>query len=419
MNLGNEVNVKNFHVLKSGQVVTAVMKEGKVYFKIQDVDTSTDPDTYTDVLTTDQFCLESIKRVRLTKPTSCVFKKWEISIPGSLPAAGTLLTVYMHFTNLYGYGITDRWEKFATVAVTTGITGAQVAWDLAERINAQYIQGMRPVKATAYNNSNALTSRPANSVSAVSPKVVITDNTYTMQTPTRRRMERNMDPQPIEMFITTNILEGADTSWASEVATAASNGKKYDGVADTSKTYKNAYLIWGLEKVSQLNSTETMADPCTGFIGYDSVMDGLVDGEMDASNVHNYWVLDIAYETLPKMGVPSARNLKEVSFAAVEDTEGTAPVVLTDILAEIGGEYTPVVATPVATRGTGANKNKVTVTCSTDGATIKYTTDGSTPTSGSSTYSTTVTLTSGQTFKAKAFKDGYKESGVTVGIAYE
>ena len=88
MQLGNEVIVKNFHVLESGDSVSAVQKDGKVYFKVTDTNSK-------DILTTDQFCLESIKRVRLTKPTSCVFKKWEITIPSSLPAAGSLLTVYM------------------------------------------------------------------------------------------------------------------------------------------------------------------------------------------------------------------------------------------------------------------------------------------------------------------------------------
>ena len=405
MQLGNEVIVKNFHVLKSGQVVAITKKDGKVYFKIQDVDTTTDPDTYTDVLTTDQFCLESIKRVRLTKPTSCVFKKWEVTIPASLPAAGTLLTVYMHFTNLNGYGITDRWEKFATVAVTSNVnTCKKVAQALAAQINAQYIQGMKPVTASATGTGDASTDW----------KVVITDNTYPMQTPTRRRLEMHMDPQPIQMYITTNILEGDDTSWASEVSTEAAAGKKYEGVPNSSQSYKNDYLIWCLEKVSQLNSTETMADPCTGFIGYDSVMDN------ESLNSSNYYVLDIAYETLPKMGVPSGRNLKEVSFAAAEATGGVVPTVLTDILADMGvSTYTPTVATPVATRGTGANKNKVSVSCATVGATIRYTTNGNEPTSGSTEYENTVTLTSGQTFKAKAYKNGYEASAVSNAIEYE
>lgn len=366
MNLGNEVIVKNFHVLKSGQQVAQHSKDGKIYFTIDDVTGSGASAVHTPVLTTDQFCLDWVKRVRLKKPASPAFKKWEITAPSLTISAGEhkLLTVYMHFTNLFGYGIADRWEKFATISVENGTTKKQIAFDLAERINAQYIHGMKPVVAKAYdvttssNTYTQITTRPTTAdASGHVYKVVIEDNTFAIQTPTRRRMERNMDPQPVQMTITTNILEGENSSWAVEVKTANDNQKAYAGVIDTSKTYKNAYLIWGLEKVSQLNSTESMGDPCTGFIGYDSVMDGLIDSEMNPTSGHNYWVLDIAYETLPKMGVPSGRNLKELSFAAVAGASDAAPTVLTSILTAMGlsvdanGEVIPTPAESSSSNG--------------------------------------------------------------------
>lgn len=367
MNLGNEVIVKNFHVLSGAHIVTKFEKDGKVFFKITKSD-GTKPDVENQRVTTDQFCLESIKRIRLTMPEAPKFKKWEISAP--VLASGTsatdyadkdgvLYTVYMHFENLFGYGITDRWEKFAAIKakvtkpatinssnVTSANNTAKAAFvtELAARINAQYIEGNKPISATADTTNY---------------KVIITDNTYAMQTPTRRRMEIGAYPQPIQMFLTTNIIDGDDASWASEVKTAAEHTTadgikmpmKYAGVVDSTKAYKNDYLIWGLEKVSQLNSTENMADPCTGFIGYDSVMDNA------QLNANNYWVLDIAYETLPKMGVPSGRNLKELSFAAVAGTSDAAPAVLTNLLEGLGyeldsnGEVVPI--TPEDTTSNG------------------------------------------------------------------
>lgn len=363
MQLGNEVIVKNFHVLNgvksttegSGQSavttvvepdVAAVKKDGNVYFKVREKTTvGSNSPTYGDTeLTTDQFCIDWIKQVRLTKPLAPKFKKWEITMPTlSITAGDTqLFTVYMHFTNLYGYGITDRWEKFATVSANSTTKKSQLAFDLAEQINAQYIMGMKPIIAKAYDYASSsatsgtqITSRPSTDTSGHVYKVVIEDNTFTMQTPTRRRLEMHMDPQPIQMYITTNILDPANSpdSWAAEVVAATNAHKQYTGVVDTSKVYKNDYLIWGLEKVSQLNSTETMADPCTGFIGYDSVMD---NAEL---NTTNYWVLDIAYETLPKMGVPSGRNLKELSFAAPEKNSTTAPDALTAVLTALGLQY--------------------------------------------------------------------------------
>lgn len=339
MNLGNEVIVKNFHVLTSNHSVAKFENDGKVYFKI------TDGANAENNLTTDQFNPKMIKRIRLTCPTAPVFKKWEISAPTLASGTtndtysdknGLLFTVYMHFTNLYGYGLTDRWEKFATIKATVvkpntinqaNVTSANntakadFVTKLAAMINNQYILGMKPIVAVADTTNY---------------KVVITDNTYTMQAPNRRRMEYMMDPQPIEMWLSTNILENADASWCNEVATAAAAGKQYKGVANTDQVYKNDYLIWGLEKVSQMKSTMPMPDPCSGFIGWDSIMD------TQTLNTKTYWVLDIAYETLPIMGVPSARNLKELSLAAAvasEDSPTTPPSVLTTILNSLGFNF--------------------------------------------------------------------------------
>lgn len=70
------------------------------------------------------------------------------------------------------------------------------------------------------------------------------------------------------------------------------------------------------------------------------------------------------------------------------------------------------VADPTMTRGTGADKNKVTLACATDGATIKYTTDGSDPVESGSTYSTAITVSAEMTIKAYATKSGMDDSHV-------
>ena len=72
----------------------------------------------------------------------------------------------------------------------------------------------------------------------------------------------------------------------------------------------------------------------------------------------------------------------------------------------------PTVATPTLTPGTGTYADSVTVTmaCTTTGAQIRYTTDGSEPTATSSLYATPVTLTANTTLKAKAFKENWTAS---------
>jgi hypothetical protein len=54
----------------------------------------------------------------------------------------------------------------------------------------------------------------------------------------------------------------------------------------------------------------------------------------------------------------------------------------------------------------------VTLRCATAGATIRYTLDGSIPTSSSPVYIETLTLTRSTTLKAKAMKTGFTSSAV-------
>ena len=61
--------------------------------------------------------------------------------------------------------------------------------------------------------------------------------------------------------------------------------------------------------------------------------------------------------------------------------------------------------------GTYFSSQSVALSCSTDGATIRYTLDGSEPTSSSEIYSAPISVSSGTvTVKAKAFKSGMTDS---------
>lgn len=76
--------------------------------------------------------------------------------------------------------------------------------------------------------------------------------------------------------------------------------------------------------------------------------------------------------------------------------------------------YTLVVATPTFSPDGGLYMSAQTVTISsaTTSASIYYTTDGTTPTSGSTAYSTPISVPPGTTLKAFAQKTGYTDSGV-------
>jgi hypothetical protein len=75
----------------------------------------------------------------------------------------------------------------------------------------------------------------------------------------------------------------------------------------------------------------------------------------------------------------------------------------------------PQVATPTFSpaAGTYSSAQSVSISCSTSGATIRYTTDGADPTSSSPIYTNPISVTSGSvTVKARAFKSGWNDSEV-------
>jgi hypothetical protein len=76
------------------------------------------------------------------------------------------------------------------------------------------------------------------------------------------------------------------------------------------------------------------------------------------------------------------------------------------------------VLTPVITPESGVYYTfvTVTITCETVSATIYYTTDGSTPTEESNEYVTPFEVLSSKTVKAKAFKEGWVDSDITIKV---
>ena len=73
------------------------------------------------------------------------------------------------------------------------------------------------------------------------------------------------------------------------------------------------------------------------------------------------------------------------------------------------------VSTPEFSVASGAvdSGTSVTITCSTDGAKIYYTTDGTEPTAESTEYTAAISITEAVTLKAIAVKDGMNDSAVS------
>lgn len=77
-------------------------------------------------------------------------------------------------------------------------------------------------------------------------------------------------------------------------------------------------------------------------------------------------------------------------------------------------EPTPTVSNPTFTMPSGTYNNDISVgmACATDGASIYYTTDGSTPSSSSTKFTSNITISETTTLKAISCKDGYNNSGI-------
>lgn len=101
-------------------------------------------------------------------------------------------------------------------------------------------------------------------------------------------------------------------------------------------------------------------------------------------------------------------------------TDGTTPLnasnlnqivaKINEVIDKVNGGVTP--TQTVATPSISISSNQATITCSTSGATIYYTTNGNTPTTSSTQYSSPITLTGACTIKAIAVKSGMNNSSV-------
>ena len=107
-------------------------------------------------------------------------------------------------------------------------------------------------------------------------------------------------------------------------------------------------------------------------------------------------------------------NITFVDGSTVINAERMNAIVgkINELVTAVNNGSTPAQQT-VATPVINISGNTATITCATSGATIKYTTDGSTPSaSNGNTYSSAITLSTSCTIKAIAIKSGMTNSPV-------
>ncbi len=122
----------------------------------------------------------------------------------------------------------------------------------------------------------------------------------------------------------------------------------------------------------------------------------------------------ITYDDVETLGYKTA-YIKQKGLGGVmfwqynQDSNGE---LLNKLWTDLNDNSVQTVATPTFSPagGTYSSAQNVTISCATSGATIRYTTDGTNPTSTSTIYSAPINVASTKTIKAKAFKSGMTDS---------
>lgn len=257
---------------------------------------------------------------------------------------------------------------------------------------------------------------------------------------------------------TDTAIEGATVTWTSSkenVATIAADGTvtlvaegtttltaSYAGVEDvyksSSATYELTVTNSDPDKPGSLNNPYTVAEalantPASGTSA-NVYVKGIVSGFFGTNTTitedsnNRYYISDDGTET-NQMMVYKGKGLNNIPFTNANDllvgdtvvvlgglttyNNSTKEIAANNYIVSLGRNTTKV-ATPTFSveEGTYTEAQSVTITTTTEGATIYYTIDGTDPTTESNLYSEAVSITETTTLKAIAVKEGMTDSEI-------
>ncbi|MCF7843353.1 chitobiase/beta-hexosaminidase C-terminal domain-containing protein, partial [Candidatus Gracilibacteria bacterium] len=205
----------------------------------------------------------------------------------------------------------------------------------------------------------------------------------------------------------SNVLEYNGTSWvnlgASNFSVSASNyGNAFAFNASTSQIFVSSN---GSVFVSPLITSAPVASPTNGTFTSDQSV--TLTSATEGATI--YYTVDGSTPTVTSTEYSGAILLTTpttIKAFAVKDGIGDSGVMSEFYL------FKAATTTASVSGGTFNTDQSVTLTSSTPGSTIYYTTDGSTPTSGSALYSSAITIATSSTLKAIAVRSGYANSDV-------
>ncbi|MBT9332595.1 chitobiase/beta-hexosaminidase C-terminal domain-containing protein [Paracidobacterium acidisoli] len=222
------------------------------------------------------------------------------------------------------------------------------------------------------------------------------------------------DGTTLSMTITDMVTEATwSTSWTVNIPATVGGNTAYVGFTGGTGGLSSSQKILTWTYSNPTGTTPAAATPTftpTGgsFTAAQSVT--IADSTTGASI---YYTTDGSTPTTSStlysapITVGTTETLKAIAVAAGYTSSAVATGTFTITI-------TPVAATPVFTPkgGTYTAAQSVTISDTTAGASLYYTTDGSTPTTASTLYSTPITVSTNETVKAIAVAGGYTASAV-------
>ena len=208
------------------------------------------------------------------------------------------------------------------------------------------------------------------------------------------------------------------TAEISSISDIVASGESYiTSVASCSKVYKGksgfgvklgsskavGSFVMNLSNAGKVNATSIVFNACK-YGSDNSSLKVTINGSYTQTFTLTTTLTDYTY---------SFNSATEITSIKIEGVTKRIYVKSTTVNYS-NGSATPTVATPTITPNGGdfLTSQEVTLACTTEGATIHYTTDGTTPTALSTQYTAPFTINATTTVKAIAVKSGYDNSEI-------
>jgi len=238
----------------------------------------------------------------------------------------------------------------------------------------------------------------------------------------------------LSVFTSFQVSAVARGAWAPNTAYAVNDTVTYSGSTYTCRQAHTSLVGWEPSNVpalwskggSETTPTPTPPPATSGVTFYADINYGgkavtLEAGnytlpQLNAKGIPNDWMSSLKVPSGWTVEVYQNDNFGGTKWTYTSSSSWVGEAVNDQMssVKVISGTQVQTVAAPIFTPAAGTYTSSVSVTlsCSTLGATIRYTTDGSTPTASSTQYTGAISVTSTKTIKAIAIKSGMTNSAV-------